>query len=129
MGAYLALLGIDRRHAGHGFPAAGPPEGLGDPDADHPDHLLLPLHLLLYSLRQEDTQEVLPVHTLLILLEIFAKRFYKYQGIRGWSESSSEEMGDGAAVLKWLLWGRKGEEFGKFLLYWLIVLPIFLPAF
>lgn len=66
MGADAAVPRFDRGHAGDGIPAAGQPEGSGDSDAGGADNLLLPLHAQLHPLRQEDTQEVLLVHTLLI---------------------------------------------------------------
>lgn len=66
MGADAALPGLDRRDAGDGVPVAGQPEGAGDFDAGGADNLLLPLHAQLHPLRQEDTQKVLLVHTLLI---------------------------------------------------------------
>jgi hypothetical protein len=70
MAADFALLGVDSSNNSDGLFVAGQLEGFGYFDADNPDHLLLPVYLLLCALRKEDTQEVLPVHTLLIVYPI-----------------------------------------------------------
>ncbi len=66
MDTHAAVLGVNWWYVGDGLFVAGPLEGIGDFDAGDPDHLLLPLHLFLYPLWPQDTQEVLPVHPLLI---------------------------------------------------------------
>lgn len=71
MAAHLALPRLNCRHHCYGVFAAGQPEGPGDSDAHSTDHLLLSLYLLLCALRKEDTQEVLPVHTLLIIYALY----------------------------------------------------------
>lgn len=106
MGADATLPRLDRRHASHGLPSARQPERLGDSNVGGADNLLLPLHAQLHSLRQEDTKEVLLVHTLLIAINQLIVR----RGSRSWNTATpSSPKGLGwpkrsLAFQQWLRW-------------------------